>query len=178
MISRKKAGELTGFRKPIENEKDKICRYFENIYRSKKRLFQIFNIIFVVMAIFTLDLRHTNGSFAVFTGLISIAGILGMIWTKRSYRKNIQPFLIGDFHLLEGKVSEISTNMEYPGAVNVRFQSAEGETWNMVGTVRKEGVQIDSPLLLVYAENAAVKEGISRVFTPYMLTDEGMKYRL
>ena len=97
---------------------------------------------------------------------------------KKKYLNNIQVFQNGQFQILEGNVAEIFANMEYPGCCNVRFQSAKGETLKMLCTVRQEELQVGTPLLLAYADENVVKGGISRAFTPYMMTEEGLRHWL
>ena len=48
----------------------------------------------------------------------------------------------------------------------------------MLCTVRQEELQVGTPLLLAYADESVVKGGISRAFTPYMMTEEGAKHWL
>lgn len=71
---------------------------------------------------------------------------------------------------------ESSMHPDYPGVSNIRFQSWKGE--NAVGwyRVRQEGLQIGTPLLLVYVDKSVINRGICRTFTPYMLSDEGLNY--
>lgn len=48
----------------------------------------------------------------------------------------------------------------------------------MLCTVRQEELQVGTPLLLAYADENVVKGGISRAFTPYMMTEEGLRHWL
>lgn len=68
--------------------------------------------------------------------------------------------------------------MDYPGCCNVRFRSRQGELMKLMCTVRVKGLQEGTPLLLAYADDTVVKGGISRAFTPYMLTEDGLKHYL
>lgn len=52
------------------------------------------------------------------------------------------------------------------------------ETLKMLCTVRQEELQVGTPLLLAYADENVVKGGISRAFTPYMMTEEGLRHWL
>lgn len=101
-------------------------------------------------------------------------------WKQRegNLQTKIQAFKNGEFRVLNGTATEISANMEYPGCCNVRFRSEQGELMKLMCTVRVEGLQEGTPLLLAYADDTVVKGGISRTFTPYMLTEDGLKHYL
>lgn len=174
----KKIEELTGFRNPNEYEKAFIGQYFEKIFRQKIKVCKGLSTILCVIGIFCMSAYSVSGFLALVIGIIAFALAFETIWTKNGYQKKIQAVKNGQFQVIEGNVTEIFAEMEYPGCCNVRFQSSRGETLKMLCTVRQEGLQIGTPLLLAYVDECVVKGGMSRTFTPYMLTEEGMKHWL
>lgn len=174
----KKIEKLTGFRRPDEHEKEWIGRYFEKIFQGNIKVYKGISSILCVVGIFSMSAYSVGGIVALVIGIAAFALAFVTIWKKKGYQENIRAFKNGQFQVLEGNVAEIFANMEYPGCCNVRFQSARGETLKMLCTVRQEELQIGTPLLLVYADESVIKGGISRTFTPYMLTEEGMKHWL
>lgn len=131
-----------------------------------------------VIGIFCVSACSVRGFLALVIGIIAFISAFGTLRTKKKYLNNIQVFQNGQFQVLEGNVTEIFANMEYPGCCNVRFQSAKGEILKMLCTVRQEELQVGTPLLLAYADENVVKGGISRAFTPYMMTKEGSRHWL
>ena len=174
----KKIEELTGFRRPDTHEKEWIGRYFEKIFQGNIKVYKGLSSILCVAGIFSMSAYSVGGIVALAIGIAAFALAFGTIWKKKGYQENIRALKNGQFQVLEGNVAEIFENMEYPGCCNVRFQSSRGETLKMLCTVRQEELQIGTPLLLAYADESVIKGGISRAFTPYMLTEEGMKHWL
>lgn len=120
------------------------------------------SIIFCVIGIFCVSACSVRGFLSLVIGLIAFILAFGTFRTKKKYLNNIQVFQNGQFQVLEGNVTEIFANMEYPGCCNVR----------------QEELQVGTPLLLAYADENVVKGGISRAFTPYMMTEEGLRHWL
>lgn len=174
----KKINELTGFRDPNACEKEFIGQYFEKVFQHQMKTCMGLSIIFCVIGIFCVSACSVRGFLSLVIGLIAFILAFGTLRTKKKYLNNIQVFQNGQFQVLEGNVTEIFANMEYPGCCNVRFQSAKGEILKMLCTVRQEELQVGTPLLLAYADENVVKGGISRAFTPYMMTKEGSRHWL
>lgn len=178
MKNYKRIEELNGFRKPNEQEKDFIGRYFEKIFQYDKKVSMGLAVILWVAGGFALVSIMVCG---ITAAIISMGFfIAAFLATKhmRDNEKKIQAFKNGEFRVLDGTATEISTNMEYPGCCNVRFCSKHGELLKLMCTVRVEGLQEGTPLLLAYADDTVVKGGIFRAFTPYMLTEDGLKHYL
>ena len=174
----KKINELTGFRDPNACEKEFIGQYFEKIFQHQIKTCKGLRIILCVIGIFCVSACSVRGFLALVIGIIAFILAFGTFRTKKEYLNNIQVFKNGQFQVLEGNVTEIFANMEYPGCCNVCFQSAKGETLKTLCTVRQEELQVGTPLLLAYADESVVKGGISRAFTPYMMTEEELKHWL
>lgn len=177
-MNMKKIEELSGFRKPNEQERKSISCYFQNVFQGTIRTCKNVSTILCVIGVLAMGSYGINGVVGIGIGLLAFAAAFAAIWTKKKYEGNIQILKNGQFQVLEGKVIEMSTNTEYPGVANVRFQSVQGEVMEMLCTVRMENLQIGTPLLLAYVDKSTIKGGISRAFTPYMLTEEGMKHWL
>lgn len=178
MKNYKRIEELNGFREPNEQEKDFIGRYFEKIFRYNKKVSVGLAVILWVAGGFALVSVMVRG---IPAAIISMGFFIAAFFTIKHMRDNekkIQAFKNGEFRVLNGTATEISANMEYPGCCNVRFRSEQGELMKLMCTVRVEGLQEGTPLLLAYADDTVVKGGISRTFTPYMLTEDGLKHYL
>lgn len=178
MKNYKRIEELNGFREPNEQEKDFIGRYFEKIFRYNKKVSVGLAVILWVAGGFALVSVMVRG---IPAAIISMGFFIAAFFTTKHMRDNekmIQAFKNGEFRVLNGTATEISANMEYPGCCNVRFRSEQGELMKLMCTVRVEGLQEGTPLLLAYADDTVVKGGISRTFTPYMLTEDGLKHYL
>lgn len=171
----KKIEELTGFRKPNEYEKEWIGRYFEKVFQGKIKVYKGISSILCVVGVFSMSAYSVGGIMAFVIGIVAFALVFDTIWKKKEYQENIRALKNGQFQVMEGNVAEIFADTEYPGCCNARFQSLRGETLKMLCTVRQEELQIGTPLLLAYADESVIKGGISRAFTPCMLTEEGMK---
>ena len=159
-------------------EKEFIGQYFEKVFQHQMKTCMGLSIIFCAIGIFCVSACSVRGFLSLVIGLIAFILAFGTLRTKKKYLNNIQVFQNGQFQVLEGNVAEIFANMEYPGCCNVRFQSAKGEILKMLCTVRQEELQVGTPLLLAYADENVVKGGISRAFTPYMMTEEGSRHWL
>lgn len=178
MKNYKRIEELNGFREPNEQEKDFIGRYFEKIFRYNKKVSVGLAVILWVADGFALVSVMVRG---IPAAIISMGFFIAAFFTIKHMRDNekkIQAFKNGEFRVLNGTATEISANMEYPGCCNVRFRSEQGELMKLMCTVRVEGLQEGTPLLLAYADDTVVKGGISRTCTPYMLTEDGLKHYL
>ena len=178
MKNYKRIEELNGFRKPNEQEKDFIGRYFEKIFQYNKKVSVGLAIILWVAGGFALVSIIVRG---ISAAVISVGFLIAAFLTTKHMKDNekkIQAFKNGEFRVLEGTATGISANMDYPGCCNVRFRSRQGELMKSMCTVRVKGLQEGTPLLLAYADDTVVKGGISRAFTPYMLTEDGLKHYL
>lgn len=173
-----KVGELTGYRNPEKNEIENISSYFEQVFRHTITVCRVAVVLSCIIAIIDITAYDSYGWLSVVIGVVALASALSAVRTAKRNKKSIQMLKEGNFQVLEGKVMEISANTEYPGVSNVRFQSVYGEVMKEWCAVRMEGLEIGTPLLLAYADENVVKKGISRAFTPYMLTEEGKKHYL
>lgn len=176
MMNMKKIEELTGFRNPNDQEKDRISRYFQNVFQKNIKTCQTASAVLCVVGVLCMTSYDSMGIMSIIIGLLAFAAAFSAIWTKKGNQQKIEIFKNGRFQVLEGKVMESSMHPDYPGVFNIRFQSWKGE--NAVGwyRVRQEELQIGTPLLLVYVDKSVINREICRTFTPYMLSDEGLNY--
>lgn len=173
--SMKKIEELSGFRKPTNEEKEIISQYFQAIFTRDMKVCKYVSIFLSSIGITALLSMIFSGPIV---GIVCLIFAIYAITVKKRYQNNIDVFKNGKFQVLEGTVQEMSVNVDYPGAFNVRFQSNNGEILRQWCTVQQRDLQLDTPLLLAYAGNDLIKGGISRAFTPQMLSSDALKHFL
>ena len=115
------------------------------------------------------------GYIMILLALISYILVFKLIYDSKTMRVILQGFQDVRFRVLDGTVSAIQLNPTTPGAWNVRFTSLYGQTCDRWFLAREEGLEMGSPLLLVTVDWDAVKKDITRVFTPFMMTEEGSR---
>lgn len=163
---------MKGFRRPKEQERQAISRYFERYFSDSQKMQKRMVVLLCAFGVFSMSFKVTG----LIIDAVLFAAVYSIYRNVRSYQRKIAVFQKGEFWVLEGKVTELSVHPDYPGVFNARFQSLLGEDAPGWFRVRQEGVQIGTPLLLMYAEKDVMKKDIYRTFTPYMLTEDGLNH--
>ena len=183
MTTARSIEELDGIRVPTQEEIARIGRYMRCYYQDNDRLTRILMPAFLVLGLLLVCgvllgvAKATSQRLAfLLLGLILLGvGISGMVHL-RTLEARIRPFEQGAFHVVNGSVGEISPNLRYPGIQNVRFVSAGGIALDGYYEARQEELQLGTPLLLVFIKKDEWRFGdFQWVFTPFMLTEEGIK---
>lgn len=175
--------KLPELRAPTPKEKELISKHIKTYYKSNKKYGKILNIIYLIFGIvFILNglLNQGSSNDIMFSLVLVVIFILGEILIKRSINnqdKKIHIFDTSDFQVADGTATDITTNAEYPGVDNVRFCDKHGEIYPSIYRVRQEELETGTPLLFLYInkEKSPTGREFTRVFTPYMLTDEGIE---
>ena len=178
MMNGKKIEEMSGFRAPSEYERKAVSHYFQKWFQKRIKFCKRCSSVLCAIGVLNVAFYESAGILAIILALIAFGMAFICIWTKKENQEKIQVFAQGHFQILDGMVSEISVNPDSPGFSNVRFQSKYGEVLSIWCAVRQEELQIGTPLILAYVDDKTVKGGIFRAFSPYMLTEEGLKYQL
>lgn len=170
-----KIKNMAGLRRPEEQERQAISCYFEKYFSDSQKMQKKMAVLLCVFGVLSMSSFKATG---LIVGAVLFALVYSIYSNVRSYRGKIAAFQKGEFWVLEGKVTEFSIHPDYPGVFNARFQSLLGEDAPGWFRVRQEGVQIGTPLLLMYAEKDVMKKDIYRTFTPHVLTEDGLKHCL
>lgn len=178
MIDMGKLEALTGWRNPTYKEQNDVGKYLENYYAANIRVANGIIIILAILEIlFRLGLK--NGRiFLDIVGIVFLGIAFKVLLDKNNEKRKISVFKNGNFKVLDGQVCEFKSHSESPGVYHANVISADGEKIDTSFLLRGEGLKIGSPVLVVYADPQTIKGGLIRAFTPYMLTNEGIKHRL
>ena len=168
------ARDLKGYRRPYDSECFVVEEYFTLLLEKNIRFRRRFAVIMFVFAFFT-SLPGINGSlgniiFCCMFLLVGACSLCGIANKKRLLNR----VKMHKYKVINGCVCEIHMS-DYPGRLNVRFRSHTGETCKLLSSVRREGIEIGSRLLLVYIYGSKRTE-VVRVFSEYMFSSQAMKY--
>ena len=178
MMRTVKIDEMTGFRRPSEEERAGVSRHMRYYYNTTTKQTRIIGIILAVLgALLIIGGIAGRNVIGAVLGAAAIAGAVMAFRTLSAYRKETDRFERGDFRVLDGKVSKRELCPDIPGVSSVEFTSLTGQVADGMFEVRQEGLEIGTPLLLVYVSGEERKEGgkFTWAFTPFMLTEEGAR---
>lgn len=173
-----KINEISGLRRPTIQEHKKIAKYFDGFYAARIRTCSRLSVVLCVLGVIFFSSFSTLGIPAIVIGALGFIWAFKLIRDKKAFQNWNHIFEEGQFFVLEGAVKEIGTNIDRTGADNVKFISVHGQVLDEWYVARQEYLHVGAPLLLVYVDENMIKGGYSHVFTPYMLTEGGMKHRL
>lgn len=171
-------GKYTGFRYPTSGEMNQISQWFEVYYNALIKLAKTLRRIFCVVGLFFCGSLGFNSEVSITSIVVAIVCfviVLYCIKAKNNYTNIISEFKSGRFVVMEGIISKMETNPEYMNCVNVRITSVNSSCSEEWYRVRKEFVSIGSSIILVCSNSNNIKKTIKMAFTPFMLTDEGIK---
>lgn len=165
------------FRAPTDYEIKKISYALSISNKKHIKRNNLIATIFAVLsgfAILSIDFSKIGDSlFSLFLLIVSLACTFMFVSLKKTSQKEIMIFEDGSFKVLDGYISKTSPNLETNGCVNVWFES---DTYsNGWYKVRIENVEIGTKAILVKPDVQLTKRLQCYVFTPFMLSDEGVK---
>lgn len=167
--------EVIGMRVPSDEEKDSIIKYMNAYYNMRQKTCKKCSVIFLVIGVILAFAGSIAGIFALILGIISIFGSFAAIRSRKHFVEDNKVFLDGDFLVLDGYVKRIEADTENPGQSSVLYES-ENQKYSGMFTVRHEGLEVGLPLLLVYVSPDKIAGGVRRAFTPFMLSEAGLKH--
>ncbi|MCD7744961.1 MAG: hypothetical protein LUI13_06745 [Lachnospiraceae bacterium] len=167
---------LDGVRKPTQDEIYKITRYYEHLYRNGERSLRPLIVVFAALGLICICGYTVSGTASVVIGIIFLAIAVGLIKGQMDGNPELNVFRSGDFIVIPGSVCEIKTDTTgMLGVSVVKFMSHGGKKLNGEFEARRTELQVGTPLLLIHVDEDKIKHGLTRVFTPFMLTEEGLK---
>lgn len=170
--------EMLGKRCPTRDELSKIIRYMEYYYIARKKTCKIFCAVMCLLGVVMLSSYNRGEIFTIIVGGLCFFGAFMAFKYINQITEELNVIRNGDFQVVEGFVGKIGTDSTTPGVSNVVFISKEQQQWDGWFSARHENLCLGLPLLMMYVEPNKIKGGICRVFTPYMLTEEGMHHRV
>ncbi|MCD7893378.1 MAG: hypothetical protein LUG60_06710 [Erysipelotrichaceae bacterium] len=175
-MSRININNLDGIRRPTLDEINKITRYYEHLYQTNDRTHKTLIVVFSVLGIVSMFAYTTSGLGAIVVGIIFLTIAFQLIRGVFEAEAHLNVFRSGDFIVIPGSVYKIMTDTtDLPGVSDVWFMSLGGKKLNLEFQVRRTDLQIGTPLLLIHVDEDKIKHGLTRVFTPFMLSEEGLK---
>lgn len=174
MTTKKKVKDLKGFREPTEKEGNAIEEFFTAYFQRAIKTCRRLSSITSALGIIFMALYATTGILSIIVGLLLFVATFWTIWKKKGFQENIGVFKRKNYRVLDGSVYERSVH-ETPGTELVKFVSQYGEKLKETHIVNSRDLEIGTRLLLVYVGPDQMKGGFSYAFTPYMLTEEGMR---
>ncbi|MCD7883654.1 MAG: hypothetical protein LUI87_08125 [Lachnospiraceae bacterium] len=167
---------LDGVRKPTQDEIYKITRYYEHLYRNGERTLRPLIVVFVALGLICIYGYTVSGTASVVIGIIFLAIAVGLIKGQMDGPSELNVFRSGDFIVIPGSVYEIITDSTgMLGVDDVKFMSRSGIKLDVEFRVRLTQLKVGTPLLLIHVDEDKIKHGLTRVFTPFMLSEEGLK---
>ncbi len=165
------------FRMPTDEEKKRISNAIKAHNRKAIKGNNFMASVFGVFAgfgILSIDFSDIKNSF--FSLIMAIVGILCVVMFvgfAKTSKAESQIYEKGAFKVIDGYVSEKAPNTEKVGYVNVWFKSnSYSNGWYQV---RVEDVEVGTRLILAKPDIQIGKKLVCHVYTPFMLTDEGIK---
>lgn len=173
-----KIEQMSGFRIPTKEETTDVSRHMHAYYRSLKRKTIASGIVLTVMGVLLLIggiSAHNMLGFGL--GITAAAGAVCAFYYSLTVMSELLVFEKGEFYVMDGNVSRIEVCPDTPGMSSVEFTSVFGQTADGVFEARQEGLEMGTPILLVYVPKEKVSglKAFTWVFTPFMLTEEGAK---
>ena len=177
--------DLTGLRRPSINEIKVVSEYMRAYCTKSQSTVEKFGLILLICGLVLIipgTIKIFQGeamaTFLVLLGVLAIIGFISTEYGVQNTEKEIEVFCRGKFRVVEGLVSKIKDHSTTPlGTVDIEFTSMYGQVLNRSFNVKKNKVEINTHLLLVYIDkedNTIIKK-FSQVFTPYMLSEDGIK---
>lgn len=162
-------------RSPTPEEHSILTRIFHHHFSSTGRTASRISTVLCVVGIFLTGSYNSNGLFAVFLGLLCFVFSFVLLYEKKKTKMIADRIEVGNFLVTEGSVYEYHNDWRTAHSYSVRFLSNHGQHLNKWYAARCEEVTNGTPLLLVYVSNSPIKRINAWVFTPFMLTNEGIK---
>ncbi len=167
---------LDGIRAPTPEEVRRITRYYEHLYRENDKSLRVLNTVFFVLGFICAWGYTVNGASSLVVAAIFLAMGFGMLRARRKSDADLEIFRRGDFIVIPGRVCGIWVETTgLLGVSDVEFISEGGRRLDARFHARRTQLQMGTPLLLMHVDEKTLKHGMTRVFTPFMLSEEGLK---
>lgn len=147
-INIKHIEEMTGFRKPTDEEAKVIYRYMYDYYNKRNRSDKTLFFIFAILGIVSFSAYPSKGIAAVIVGLLSFAICILNIILLHSEKGYANIYKKQQYRVLEGYVSEVAVNT-IDNAERIKFTSWEGQSLNRWYDLETTGCNIGDVLLLI-----------------------------
>ncbi|MBR2583733.1 MAG: hypothetical protein IKD61_10100 [Oscillospiraceae bacterium] len=173
-----------GMTAPSREEIAAVSRYMDVLYQRLAHSTKFMSVAVItvgVMLVFALlpgakeeSLRERVLA-AGFGAVLIALGIRGLRSLVRD-REQSKSFHAGEFTVLHGSVGEIRLNTEKFGVMSARFRCPDGTLLKEYYALRQEGLEVGTSMLLVHYETKGPgRKSFTRAFTPFMLSEEGLK---
>jgi hypothetical protein len=163
---------IMGLRRPTARECERVTQHIQTEYASKIRFRgRIASALCVAGLVF----MGGAGLAGIFVGIVCFVAAFFSVYGKNQLKRIIKNFETGNFYVLDAVVLEITANPDNPGISNVRCGDRNGNQIPGLFRARQEGLAVGANILYVRGIFEGEKHPLERVFTPYMLTDEGIK---
>ncbi len=161
---------------PTDEERAKICVAVVNKHKKGIKTNQFMATSFGVLAgisLFSIDCSTMKSTLtSLFLPALFLVFTVMSVWFKNISRRECDVYERGLFQVADGYASQIVSNTDKKGCVNLWFESDTlSDGWYRA---RYEGVEVGTKLLLV-KPTVVLKNSPGYVFTPFMLSDVGSK---
>lgn len=172
---------LSGFRRPDKTEIMKVATWYTVLANRRiqfiGRVCTILITVGIILILSSLGYIEDGLTGSVVMGLsVSIVIIVGSLIAliyRRNIKKAIPILYSGKFLVLDGMVLD-TMGANRLDCTSVKFISRYDNSICKGLHVRFEEVKKGTPLLMVLFESKDTKEELHCVFTPFMLSDEGI----
>jgi hypothetical protein len=169
---------VAGLRSPSEYEQRKISAYIQAEFSQKIRFRKGFSVAFLVLGLILLCGIQESRFAGALLGIGCLAAAVCTLLGIPRLRRIIHTFAEGDFQVLDCVVLDIQPNPNEPGASNVQCGVPGSKPIPGLFRARKEELKTGMQILYITAEIRGDKKPMERVFTPFMLTEEGIQKHL
>jgi hypothetical protein len=164
--------EFAGLRRPTAYECERITKHIQAEYGSYLRFRVIFALILGVLGLL---LMIGGGTAGLITGILCLISAGYAVYGRKRLNNIIKTYETGNFSVLDAKVDGIIANPDQPGAYSIKCSDKTGNQIPGLFKARKEDLSVGQDIIYVKCVVDGEKNPLERVFTPYMLTDEGIK---
>ncbi len=166
-----------GFRHPTEYEIQRVSACIELSNNKSIRRNKRLKIFFMAMGIFMVTTSGTQDYPLVIISIGIVCLLLGLlcVFNRKTLIMENNAVKKGNFYVRDGYISKLEANATTTGCLNAVFTSVEGTFTDRYYRVRTEQVTEGTPAILVHIYYDPAKAAHKYLFTPFMLTDEGIR---
>ena len=166
-------------RRPNSYELERLKVFYQRYNNSRMRLCNILSSILSVLGVIFLasfgSIPDNTYLFFVVCALLCFAGVFYCVKSKKDIKRENNVYLSGQFAVVDGRVYDLDEKNIMPGYSNIRFITNDGKLLNGWFRVRKESLDKSTPLIFVLDCSNGIKYYSPCVFTPFMLSYEGIR---
>lgn len=164
------------YRSPTAYEVEQIAKCAKKRDASVGRTCKAVSVVLVLVGVLMMGAIvadiSTHALFTAIVGLLSFLLAYLLMQSKRIYTEEAEAFASGRFLVVDGIVAKMETNPDTPGCCNIWFVSNDKSVNEGWFRVRQEDVAIATAVKLVVGGK---KHRVRRVFSDFMLTEEGIE---